>query len=63
MDLEKQAHSLADDHNLACKVEMKERLLMIDATAALPLQILGLPINIAWDMDGNLDRKSCGDGK
>ena len=49
LDLEKQAHSLPDDHHLACKVEMEGRLVLIDATMDLPLQILGLPVNRLWD--------------
>ena len=47
--LEKQALSLPDDHHLACKVEIEGKLILIDATVDIPLQILGLPVNIGWD--------------
>ena len=47
--LEKQADSLPNDHHLACKVEIEGRLVLIDATVDLPLQILGLPVNTGWD--------------
>jgi hypothetical protein len=47
--LKKQANSLPDDHHLACKVEIEGKLVLIDATVDMPLQILGLPVNIGWD--------------
>ncbi|MBT4511507.1 MAG: hypothetical protein HOC20_04770 [Chloroflexi bacterium] len=41
--------TLPDDHHLACKAEIEGKLVLVDATVDLPLEKLGLPVNIEWD--------------
>ena len=47
--LKDRVDSLSDDHHLACKAEVEGKLILIDATADLPLERLGLPVNRDWD--------------
>ncbi len=41
--------SLPPDHHLACKAEIEGRLVLVDATADLPLEKIGVPVNREWD--------------
>ena len=36
-------------HHLACKVEINDRLVLIDATLDSPLKKVDLPVNLHWD--------------
>ncbi len=47
--LRSRVDSLPDDHHLACKVEIEGELILVDATVDLPLERLGLPVNVGWD--------------
>ena len=40
---------LPDDHHMACKAVINERLVLVDATVDPALEKLGLPVNKSWD--------------
>jgi hypothetical protein len=41
--------TLPDDHHMACKALINERLVLVDATVDPALEKLGLPVNKSWD--------------
>jgi hypothetical protein len=47
--LRRLAKELPISYHLACKVEIGEELVLVDATLDLALERLGLPVNKAWD--------------
>ena len=40
---------MAVSHHLACKVEIGQRLVLVDATLDPALEQMGLPVNKHWD--------------
>jgi len=48
-DLERMARTMPMRHHLACRVEIEGRLVLVDATADLALESLGIPVNKSWD--------------
>jgi hypothetical protein len=57
------ALALPVSRHLACKVEIDDRLVLVDATLDLPLQKAGFQVNSAWDgkSDTLLPVTPCGD--
>jgi len=53
MDVPQDIHDtlamLPDDHHMACKAVINDRLVLIDATVDPALEKLGLPVNKSWD--------------
>jgi hypothetical protein len=47
--LRQMAESQPMGHHLACKVEINDRMVLVDATLDSPLVKLGLPVNMKWD--------------
>jgi hypothetical protein len=47
--LRKLAEAVPVSHHLACKVEIRGRLVLVDATVDSPLKKLGLPVNESWN--------------
>jgi hypothetical protein len=47
--LEQMALALPVSRHLACKVEIDDRLVLVDATIDLPLQKAGFTVNAGWD--------------
>ena len=47
--LKDMAQALPVSHHLACKVEINDRLVLVDATFDLPLQKAGFKVNANWD--------------
>jgi len=47
--LEEMALALPVTRHLACKVEIDDRLVLVDATLDLPLQKAGFTVNAGWD--------------
>ena len=43
------AESMPLSNHLACRVEIEGRLVLVDATADLALEKLGVPVNRGWD--------------
>ena len=62
-DLARLASDMPIGHHLACKVEIGEKLVLIDATLDSPLGIIGLPVNTKWDgiRDTSLPVTPCGE--
>jgi hypothetical protein len=48
-ELRKLAKELPLSHHLACRVDINERLVLVDATLDPALAKLGLPVNVTWD--------------
>lgn len=61
--LKKMAHALPVSHHIACRVEIDNRLVLVDATLDSLLQKAGLPVNLNWDgqNDTILPITPCGD--
>jgi hypothetical protein len=51
--LKRSAESLPMSHHIACKVEIENRLVVVDATLDAPLAWVGLPVNRTWDGFGD----------
>ncbi len=51
--LEKLADKMPTGYHLACKVHIKGKWILVDATFDLPLKRLGFPVNERWDGVGN----------
>jgi hypothetical protein len=47
--LRKLAEGMPISHHLACKVEIRGKLVLVDATVDSPLKRLGLPVNENWN--------------
>lgn len=47
--LRKMAESVPVSRHLACKVEIRGKLVLVDATVDSPLKKVGLPVNENWD--------------
>jgi hypothetical protein len=43
------ARQMPPGNHLACKVEIEDKLVLVDATLDLPLAVLGLPVNRYWN--------------
>lgn len=50
--LHEMATALPPSHHIACRVEIQDRLVLVDATLDAPLAAVGLPVN-AWDGFGD----------
>jgi len=48
-EVRKAATGLPQGHHLACRVEIGDRLVLVDATLDLPMVKLGLAVNESWD--------------
>ena len=48
-ELRRLAGAMAVSHHLACKVEIGQRLVLVDATLDPALEQMGLPVNKHWD--------------
>src|SRR5208283_2881928 len=61
--LEEMALALPVSRHLACKVEIDDRLVLVDATLDLPLQKAGFTVNADWDgiSDTMLPVTPCGE--
>ena len=61
--LEEMALALPVSRHLACKVEIDDRLVLVDATLDLPLQKAGFTVNADWDgkSDTMLPVTACGE--
>jgi hypothetical protein len=61
--LKQLARELPISHHLACRVEIKGRLVLVDATLDPPLKKFGLPVNEDWDgfSDTILPMTPCGE--
>jgi hypothetical protein len=49
LDLRELARIMPPVYHLACKVCIKGRYTLVDATIDPPLGIIGLPVNVSWD--------------
>ncbi len=47
--LKNMARALPVSHHIACKVEIDDNLVLVDATLDLPLQKADFPVNLDWD--------------
>ncbi|MGV8057906.1 MAG: hypothetical protein AB2L12_07795 [Smithellaceae bacterium] len=47
--LEKLAKSVPMNHHIACRVDIEDCLVLVDATVDLGLEGLGIPVNKSWD--------------
>ena len=63
--LKNMAHALPVSHHIACRVEIDNRLVLVDATLDLPLQKAGFPVNLDWDgqSDTILPMTPCGEAE
>jgi len=52
--LKRMAAKMPLGYHLACKAEIENRLVLIDATCDPPLERLGIPVNRNWDGCGDL---------
>lgn len=61
--LRKLARGLPESYHLACKVDIDGNLVLVDATADLALETIGLPVNKEWDgvSDTQLPIGPCGE--
>ena len=61
--LMKLARALPTSHHLACRVDINEKLILVDATLDTELKQMGLPVNEAWDgiSDTRLAITPCGE--
>jgi len=61
--LKRLARDMPPANHLACKVEIDEKLVLVDATLDPALAAVGLPINTGWDgrKDTSLPVVPCGD--
>lgn len=61
--LKKMAQEMPVSYHVACKVEIDDRLVLVDATLDLPLQKAGWPVNSDWDgrSDTMLPMTPCGE--
>ena len=60
--LRRLARQLPTSYHLACRVEINNELILVDATADLAMERLGIPVNKTWDgiNDTQLPIKPCG---
>jgi hypothetical protein len=61
--LSRQARDMPSGYHLACKININDNLVLVDATLDMPLQKLGLPVNEGWDgiSDTLLAIEPCGE--
>ena len=52
--MRKLAEAMPVSYHLACKVEIRGRLILVDATVDSPLRRLGLPVNMNWNGLSNM---------